>query len=56
MLDDERLEALLLLLAIGWIYHIAAGCKDLSSLPWKSAWGIRLRFNASDPRVPDRTS
>jgi hypothetical protein len=56
MRDEERLDALLLVLAIGWIYQLVAGCKMFCSLRWIHAQGVSLRLNASDPRRTESTS
>jgi hypothetical protein len=56
MRDEERLNALLLVLAIGWIYRLVTGCKDFCSLRWIHVQGIKMRLNASDPRTTESTS
>lgn len=43
MHDDEKLGALLVVLAIGWIYQAIANCKEFCSLRWSAAPGIKTR-------------
>jgi hypothetical protein len=43
MHDDEKLGALLLVLAIGWIYQAIANCKEFCSLRWSAAPGVKTR-------------
>ncbi len=56
MRDEEKLDAFLLVLAIGWIYRLFAGCKNFWPLRWIHAQGVELRLNASDARRTESAS
>lgn len=44
MRDDERLGALLLVLAIGWVYQMIAACKDFFPRRWPEALSVKPRW------------